>query len=567
MVVQNVQLRSINGSQFQLLSIEPPLLQGQAGLKLVELQDVSISTTVDNWVVSWDNNLGKFVLSEPSGGGGGRVTVNGSESEKFNFSPRFSVNTTLLESDIDLNATLDNLDDVQISNPVSAEVLTFNGTNWVNATGSNSNSINLGSNTGIETINFSSQFSVSAAGSVASISVLPESFSLADLTDVELNTPVLGQVIRYDGSLWQNSTVDYNTSQFTVLNTTNVTSVELVPQDLNWISDVSITNPVTNQLLQYNGTNWINNSFNPLVNIGDSGGGYGSDFFENIPLKNLFFDYTSFDVFALQGQGETVDGIYLNFRGLLFSSTLGSNGYAQELKFPSEFDFTTTSFTPPVKRAELTWRKATQPIWRAKFRFTDANTGQILSRNDQVLIDSTAGPFSLLAPRRPHEDGEIISIVDTGFNLSFNFVSLLCDTGDVFAESGSPIFVMETDGDTYEFIMYDNKWYRYNKTNSTVNRPEETSDFTAVRNSYYPVDTSGGAITATLSPNWEIGSRVTFVDRSGTQGDNSTGFGLNNLTIATNPGQNIAGLTTLVLDQACQRITLQYGGIGRFDLA
>ncbi|MGL4883868.1 MAG: DUF2793 domain-containing protein [Waterburya sp.] len=110
--------------------------------------------------------------------------------------------------------------------------------------------------------------------------------------------------------------------------------------------------------------------------------------------------------------------------------------------------------------------------------------------------------------------------------------------------------------------------YRLNNSTNLVNRPVQTSDFTALRNSIYPLDTSAAPVTATLdiTANWRVGDRVTFVDRSGTRGNNSTGFGLNNLTIAASGGQNIAGNPNLVLDRSCQSITLQYAGSSRFDV-
>jgi hypothetical protein len=95
-----------------------------------------------------------------------------------------------------------------------------------------------------------------------------------------------------------------------------------------------------------------------------------------------------------------------------------------------------------------------------------------------------------------------------------------------------------------------------------------TNNFTATRNNTYLVSTATVAITATLSSNttWFVGDVVNFVDTIGTLGNNTTGFGIRNLTVNTDIGQNISGLTTIVLNTACQNLRLIYTGSGRFDV-
>lgn len=65
--------------------------------------------------------------------------------------------------------------------------------------------------------------------------------SIDDLTDVTITTPSAGQVLKYDGNFWVNSTDS----------TGDVSEIE----DL---TDVTITTPIVGQILKYDGNFWIN---------------------------------------------------------------------------------------------------------------------------------------------------------------------------------------------------------------------------------------------------------------------------------------------------------------------
>jgi len=80
-------------------------------------------------------------------------------------------------------------------------------------------------------------------------------------------------------------------------------------------------------------------------------------------------------------------------------------------------------------------------------------------------------------------------------------------------------------------------------SNATVTLPEgtgglsysaKTSDFDAVTGFAYIVDTTSGAVTATLPSSASIGNQIHFIDGSGT-------FDTNNLTVARN-SHKIQGL-------------------------
>ncbi len=66
--------------------------------------------------------------------------------------------------------------------------------------------------------------------------------AINDLTDVTISSPQLGQVLKYNGTIW------INDSDATAGGTTN----------LNDLGDVTISLPSTNHVLKYNGTTWIN---------------------------------------------------------------------------------------------------------------------------------------------------------------------------------------------------------------------------------------------------------------------------------------------------------------------
>ena len=65
--------------------------------------------------------------------------------------------------------------------------------------------------------------------------------TLDGLTDVVITTPTTNQVLKYDGTNWVNGT-----------DATSGTGT------LDGLSDVTITTPTNNQVLKYNGTSWVN---------------------------------------------------------------------------------------------------------------------------------------------------------------------------------------------------------------------------------------------------------------------------------------------------------------------
>ncbi len=174
-------------------------------------------------------------------------------------------------------AALDDLTDVVITTPASGEVLTYDGTNWVNDT--------------------------AGAGSLA----------LDDLTDVTITTPSTGAVLKYNGTAWIDDAeagipptlldakgdiivataadtaarlaVGGTNGHVLTVDSAEATGLKWAAQTgggasaLDDLTDVVITTPTTNDVLLYNGTNWVNDT-SPG---GGGGGGATYDTYANIP--------------------------------------------------------------------------------------------------------------------------------------------------------------------------------------------------------------------------------------------------------------------------------------------
>ncbi len=118
-----------------------------------------------------------------------------------------------------------------------------------------------------------------------------DTFNLDDLVDVTAAGATNSQIIKYNGTEWVLDT-DIVSTSFTIIqnpnsgtgtltyNNTNGTFTYTPPDlsifrlktaGLNDISDVNITGLQTNQILQFNGTNWINAAPGGILDINDIG--------------------------------------------------------------------------------------------------------------------------------------------------------------------------------------------------------------------------------------------------------------------------------------------------------
>lgn len=163
---------------------------------------------------------------------------------------------------------LQELGNVEITAPIANEVLTFDGTKWVNDSApppagialDDLIDVNLTAPVANEVLTFDGTYWVNSAIPP------PTNISLDDLTDVVLTVPTSDQFLIFDGTKWINS------------DGTTAVQNALASCSLNDLSDVTITGPVTNELLLYDGTKWINadgtfitgttNTAYPLAGIG-----------------------------------------------------------------------------------------------------------------------------------------------------------------------------------------------------------------------------------------------------------------------------------------------------------
>ena len=242
---------------------------------------------------------------------------------------------------------LPNLGDTNINTPIDGQHLIYNSfsNKWINSSnyyvatvvGTQHPAFNITSSTSIApyttTINFSfssqTQHKVLAGDLSNNGQVLFRNLDSTDLpainldflSDVSINTPISGQVLKYNGTNFVNSSDYYNNfligSQNSIFNFNLTTSTAPYTVTFDYslqnqtartflcgpnnggpstptfrtvsideMNDVVISTPLNNQILQYNGTNWINayrsdafcfNSETNLVNNNFLYVGYGQN--------------------------------------------------------------------------------------------------------------------------------------------------------------------------------------------------------------------------------------------------------------------------------------------------
>lgn len=97
-------------------------------------------------------------------------------------------------------------------------------------------------------------------------------YSLNLLSDVIVSTPTTNQVLQYNGTNWVNATAPATTVSSVFGRTGAITSAE-GDYSLTQLSDVTISSPTLNQLLVYNGSIWTNTSLSILTTTIYSGDG------------------------------------------------------------------------------------------------------------------------------------------------------------------------------------------------------------------------------------------------------------------------------------------------------
>lgn len=133
---------------------------------------------------------------------------------------------------------------------------------------------------------------------------------LRDLGDVTSNPPGVGNVLAWNGTAWNPVALDTGVSQILAGSNITITPaggqgvvtinavIPPIAAELDDLTDVAITSPAVNQILQYDGAQWTNTTFNFSQNLLDFDLGVIGAYITN-PLQLIFqalnIDFDTFD--------------------------------------------------------------------------------------------------------------------------------------------------------------------------------------------------------------------------------------------------------------------------------
>lgn len=215
--------------------------------------------------------------------------------------------------------TLNDLTDVTITTPAAAQILRYNGSQWVNG------SVAYSELTGVPST-FAPSAHTHAAADITSgtfadarvagsnvtqhqallsiawgqLTSVPSTFppsahthvaanitdfstaadariaaaSIDALSDVTVSTPASGQYLRWNGSAWVNAAISagdlpshtHTASQVTDFST--AADARIAAANLDALANVVVPSPSTNQVLLFNGTNWVNAAVPAVTSVG-----------------------------------------------------------------------------------------------------------------------------------------------------------------------------------------------------------------------------------------------------------------------------------------------------------
>jgi len=153
---------------------------------------------------------------------------------------------------------LGDLSDVVLTSPANGNVLSYNGTNWVNSAAPpadiSGNSIGDLSDVTItaaatgEVLRYNGTAWVDAQLAYSDLSGTPTvPANIGDLGDVTITAAASGEVLRYNGSAWVDAQLDYS----------DLTGTPALVSAIDDLSDVTITAAAAGEVLRYNGTAWV----------------------------------------------------------------------------------------------------------------------------------------------------------------------------------------------------------------------------------------------------------------------------------------------------------------------
>ena len=171
--------------------------------------------------------------------------------------------------------SLSGLSDTTIGTPVNGEVLKYNGTAWVDAQLAYSEL--SGTPTNVST--FTNDANYVASGDNVSVFTNDAGYltgitgeSIGDLSDVTVTSATSGEVLKYNGTAWVDASVDYTEVTNTPTNVSTFTNdsgylTGITGESIGSLSDVTVTSVASGEVLKYNGTAWVNDTIS-------AGGGY-----------------------------------------------------------------------------------------------------------------------------------------------------------------------------------------------------------------------------------------------------------------------------------------------------
>jgi len=246
---------------------------------LANLADIT-SPTVTNIVagdnVTISNVSGVFTINAVTGTGGGGITLEESQdgtATLFHNGTHVGITYNYVDASNALSLAVDSS---VVALLTSTQTLTNKTISGANNTLTNIGNASL-TNSSI-TINgtaVSLGGSITVSGGAAG--------NLDSLTDVVITSPTLNQVLKYNGTNWVNDTG--------------------AAGNLDSLTDVVITSPTLNQVLKYNGTNWVNDT------DATSGGGGSSNSFETIAVAgqtSVVADSSTDTLTLVAGTGITI---------------------------------------------------------------------------------------------------------------------------------------------------------------------------------------------------------------------------------------------------------------------
>ena len=160
---------------------------------------------------------------------------------------------------------LTNVGNVTITSATSGDILRWNGTQWVNYADSNYATSAQGALADSAT-QPGDLATVATSGAYSDLTGQPTiPANIGDLGDVTITAGATGEVLRFNGTVWVDATLDYSdlsgTPSLATVATSgsysDLTGTPTIPANVGDLGDVTITAAATGEVLRYNGSAWV----------------------------------------------------------------------------------------------------------------------------------------------------------------------------------------------------------------------------------------------------------------------------------------------------------------------